>query len=225
MNENLELEKIELGRITSQPLPSKSLLTTINTGFNVPKQEEPDNPLPIIIIETPKEVIKKPPLKIQETIKIPPKKETIIYADDSIKTTVETGFISIGKTSLVPCGPTLKCKPQKNEDSVIESVDTGFGCDNTLVKDCPKPQYKTHLCKENYLSEFKTESEKQLARNNLGVYSKEEINDILSKIVENNNKQFVTKGEVESMIGNLDFVNSTLRSHADYEIPSDLFKL
>lgn len=108
-------------------------------------------------------------------------------------------------------------------DSVIESVDTGFGCDNQIVIDCPKPKYKTHLCKENYLGEFKTEFEKALARTNLGVYSKEEIDKIVGQIVEDNN--FATKEEVQNIVANLDFVNSTLKSHVDYQIPNDLFKL
>lgn len=120
----------------------------------------------------------------------------------------------------------LSCiKPKrKNPDSIIENVDTGFGCENQVVIECPKPKYKTHLCKENYLGEFKTESEKTLARNNLGVYSKQYIDKILSDIVQNNEK-YITRGEVEKIINNLDFVNSTLRSYANYKIPEDLFKL
>lgn len=218
MNEHLELEKLGLGSKNSQPIPSKSLLTTININREVPKVED----LPLIIINKPKEVVQPKPLVINQPIEVYPKKDMIFYAAEYI--TIETGFIQ-NKSSIIPCDKELKCDPHKNEDSVIDSVDTGFGCDNTVVKDCPKPKYKTHLCKENYLNEFKTESEKQLARTNLGVYSKEEIDSIIARIVENNNKEFVTKGEVESMISNLDFVNSTLRSHADYEIPSDLFKL
>lgn len=121
----------------------------------------------------------------------------------------------------------LNCKlpKRKNPDSVIGTIDTGFGCDNQLVIDCPKPQYKTHLCKENYLGEFKTESEKTLARTNLGVYSKEEIDKIVGKIVENNNNNFITKKEVQNMIADLDFVDSTLKSYVDYQIPNNLFKL
>lgn len=112
----------------------------------------------------------------------------------------------------------------KNPDSIIGSVDTGFGSDNQLVKDCPKPEYHTHLCKENYLGEFKAESEKTLARNNLGVYSKEEVDKIVSQIVQDNNG-FATKKEVQNMIADLDFVDSTLKSYVDYQIPNDLFKL
>lgn len=226
MNEHLELEKIGLGSKNSQPLPSKSLLTTINTGFKIQKKKE-DEEKPITIIELPKQDVTVPPLEIKEmeVIELPKKKEIPLYQDDSIRTTVETGFIQNETQPIVPCKKELKCKPHKNEDSVIETVDTGFDCTNTIVRDCPKPKYKTHLCKENYLSEFKTESEKQLARTNLGVYSKEEINNIVANIVENNTKEFVTKKEVENMINDLDFVNSTLRSYVNYEIPDDLFKL
>ena len=38
-------------------------------------------------------------------------------------------------------------------------------------KDCPKPQWHQHLCKENFLGEFKTELEKQLVRDNLNKFS------------------------------------------------------
>lgn len=120
--------------------------------------------------------------------------------------------------------PKLNCNIQKGQDSIIDSVDTGFGCSNQVVVDCPKPKYKSHLCKENYLGEFKQESEKELARNNLGVYSKEEIDLIVGQIIIENNG-FVTKSQVQKMINDADFVNSTLRSYADYQIPDSLFKL
>lgn len=120
--------------------------------------------------------------------------------------------------------PKLNCDIQKGQDSIIDSVDTGFGCSNQVVVDCPKPKYKSHLCKENYLGEFKQESEKELARNNLGVYSKEEIDLIVGQIIIENDG-FVTKSQVQKMINDADFVNSTLRSYADYQIPDSLFKL
>lgn len=120
--------------------------------------------------------------------------------------------------------PKLNCNIQKGQDSIIDSVDTGFGCSNQVVVDCPKPKYKSHLCKENYLGEFKQESKKELARNNLGVYSKEEIDLIVGQIIIENNG-FVTKSQVQKMINDADFVNSTLRSYADYQIPDSLFKL
>lgn len=197
MNENLEKDKIQLGDEKPQLLPSKSLLNTIKLGYDV-------KPVP------------------------PPSSNHIDFIEgDSVMTTISTGFEHNDKPVPPPPEINLGCKipKKKNPDSIIESIDTGFGCDNQIVIDCPKPKYKTHLCKENYLGEFKTESEKTLARNNLGVYSKEEIDKIVGQIVENNNNNFITRKEVQNMIANLDFVDSTLKSYADYQIPNNLFKL
>ena len=202
MNENLEKDKIQLGGEKPQLLPSKSLLNTISTGF-----EHNDKPVPP-----------------------PPANHIDFIEGDSVMTTISTGFEHNDKPVPPPPEINLGCKipKKKNPDSVIGSIDTGFGCDNQIVIDCPKPKYKTHLCKENYLGEFKTESEKTLARNNLGVYSKEEIDRIVGQIVENNNNNnnnFITKKEVQNMIADLDFVDSTLKSYVDYQIPDNLFKL
>lgn len=74
------------------------------------------------------------------------------------------------------------------------TIDSGFGCDNKLTINCPKPQLHTHLCKENYLGEFKEESEKALARDNLGVYSKDEVSKVLEDAVANlDTSIFITK--------------------------------
>ena len=190
-----EKDKIQLGSEKPQLLPSKSLLNTIKLGYNV-KPTSPPSENHIDFIE-----------------------------GDSVMTTISTGFEHNDKPVPPPPEINLSCKvpKKKNPDSVIGSIDTGFGCDNQIVVDCPKPKYKTHLCKENYLGEFKTESEKTLARNNLGIYSKEEIDKIVGQIVENNN--LITRKEVQNMIANLDFVDSTLKSYADYQIPNNLFKL
>ena len=190
-----EKDKIQLGSEKPQLLPSKSLLNTIKLGYNV-KPVSPPSENHIDFIE-----------------------------GDSVMTTISTGFEHNDKPVPLPPEINLSCKvpKKKNPDSVIGSIDTGFGCDNQIVIDCPKPKYKTHLCKENYLGEFKTESEKTLARNNLGIYSKEEIDKIVGQIVENNN--LITRKEVQNMIANLDFVDSTLKSYADYQIPNNLFKL
>ena len=190
-----EKDKIQLGNEKPQLLPSKSLLNTIKLGYNV-KPVSPPSENHIDFIE-----------------------------GDSVMTTISTGFEHNDKPVPPPPEINLSCKvpKKKNPDSVIGSIDTGFGCDNQIIIDCPKPKYKTHLCKENYLGEFKTESEKTLARNNLGIYSKEEIDKIVGQIVENNN--LITRKEVQNMIANLDFVDSTLKSYADYQIPNNLFKL
>lgn len=190
-----EKDKIQLGSEKPQLLPSKSLLNTIKLGYDV-------KPVPP-----------------------PPENHIDFIEGDSVMTTISTGFEHNDKPVPPPPEINLSCKvpKKKNPDSVIGSIDTGFGCDNQIVIDCPKPKYKTHLCKENYLGEFKTESEKTLARNNLGIYSKEEIDKIVGQIVENNN--LITRKEVQNMIANLDFVDSTLKSYADYQIPNNLFKL
>lgn len=176
--------------------PSKSLLYALNIGYE-PIQKPPNNQSQILFKEC-----------------------------ESIITSVSTGFEPTEKPPVKP-KPDIQCRlPQeKNPDSVIESVETGFGCDNTLVKPCPKPTYKTHLCKENYLGEFKSESEKQLARNNLGVYSNKEIDKIIEDIINTNDANYITRIEVQQIVADLDFVDSKLKSYADYQIPNNLFKL
>lgn len=106
------------------------------------------------------------------------------------------------------------------------TIDSGFGCDDKLTINCPKPELHTHLCKENYLGEFKEESEKALARDNLGVYSKDEVSKVLADAVANlNTSIFITKKEVYNLVENLDFVNSSIKANIDYEIPEQLFNL
>lgn len=106
------------------------------------------------------------------------------------------------------------------------TIDSGFSCDNKLTINCPKPELHTHLCKENYLGEFKEESEKALARDNLGVYSKDEVSKVLADAVANlDTSIFITKKEVYNLVENLDFVNSFIKANIDYEIPEQLFSL
>lgn len=106
------------------------------------------------------------------------------------------------------------------------TIDSGFGCDDKLTINCPKPELHTHLCKENYLGEFKEESEKALARDNLGVYSKDEVSKVLADAVVNlDSSIFITKKEVYNLVENLDFVNSSIKANVDYEIPEQLFSL
>lgn len=106
------------------------------------------------------------------------------------------------------------------------TIDSGFSCDNKLTINCPKPELHTHLCKENYLGEFKEESEKALARDNLGVYSKDEVSKVLTDAVANlDTSIFITKKEVYNLVENLDFVNSSIKANIDYEIPEQLFSL
>lgn len=108
------------------------------------------------------------------------------------------------------------------KDSILDSVNTGFGGENTLIKDCPKPKFKTHLCRENYLSEFSESSEKELARNNLEVYSKKEVDNLVYGRPANSSN-FITVEQVEKMTE--DYIKSTLKAQAEYLIPEKLFKL
>lgn len=152
----------------------------------------------------------------------------ILYQEaECLNTTFNTGFTHNDKPVIAPPPPSYNQQTpiNKNEDSVIESVDTGFGENNTISQDCPKPQYKTHLFKENHLGEFKSETEKSLVRYNIGVYSKTEVHDLVSHIISDGTASFVTKEQVQDMVDQLDFVDSTLRAYAIYDIPSKLFPL
>jgi len=62
------------------------------------------------------------------------------------------------------------------QESVKETVDTGFGNYGILHRKCPTPNYVQYLEKSNHFSEFRTETDKELARQNLGVYSKDKVN-------------------------------------------------
>lgn len=182
MNENIE----QLGK--PQLLPSKSLLNTLNLGYQIkPDVEKPEN--------------------------------NILFKEKgSLITTMDTGFEHDDKP--VQPKPIISCDSHKNPDSIISNVDTGFGCNNILNIECPKPKYKTHLCKENYLNEFKSEQEKTLVRYNIGVYSKKEVDNLVIESL----TSFITKEEVQVIVDNLDYVKSTLKSQVDYQIPDKLFK-
>lgn len=157
-----------------------------------------------------------------------PQKPISLIEGESLITTMNTGF---GKNDSpeedIPTIEIIECSCDKEirEDSIMDSVNTGLGTENIVVVEHPKPEFKIPLCKENYLGEFDSIIEKQLARYNLGVYSKEEVDNALSKLININTANFATKTEVETMIKNLDFVDSTLKALVDYQIPNDLFKL
>lgn len=115
--------------------------------------------------------------------------------------------------------------PLVRKDSILNTVDTGFGSINTLIMDCPNARFKTPLFKEDYLSVFMSETEKKLVRNNLGIVGKSEVVKIVEDLIKKDEKSFVTIEKVEEMIEDLDFVSSELKSRADYTIPDKLFKL
>ena len=123
--------------------------------------------------------------------------------------------------------PVIKQEPFKelNKDSIIDKINTGFGCDNTLHKDCPKPQWHQHLCKENFLGEFKTELEKQLARDNLDIYSKVQIDEFIKNLTGVDLSSYITKDDFNEAVQNLDYVKSSLKSNIDYNITENLFTI
>lgn len=195
---------------------NQSILQSAIIGLPVEKKDPQEDPISINIVIPKKEVKEKPKLEIIELEK--PQKEqekqiTITIPENNQEETTKNP--ELNKVIV----------DSKNCDSIIEDVETGFGPEQTItIPKCHKKKHFLPLYKENYLSEFKEESEKALARYNLGVYSKTEMDTIVSKIVQENNN-FVTKPQVEKMLQELDFVDSVLKSYVDYQIPNNLFKL
>ena len=81
------------------------------------------------------------------------------------------------------------------------------------------------MYEENYLSEFNSETERKLARNNLGVYSKDEVGKIVADIIGKDTQTFITRLELEEKLAGLDFVDSELKGTTNYEIPDKLHKV
>lgn len=150
--------------------------------------------------------------------------EYIEEDNSSIKKTVKTGYDTDEVISEEQPIPTISIDDITFEESVKETIDTGFG-QGTLHKECPAPELIEYLSKSNHLSEFKTDIDKELARQNLEVYSSTQVNKLLEQITNSVGSIYVTKKEVMQIIDNLDFVDSTLKSYANYEIPSNLFRL
>ena len=150
--------------------------------------------------------------------------EYIEEENNSIKKTVKTGYDTDEVISEEQTIPTISIDDITFEESVKETIDTGFG-QGTLHKECPTPELVEYLSKGNHLSEFKTDTDKELARQNLEVYSSTQVNKLLEQITNSVGSIYVTKKEVMQIIDNLDFVDSTLKSYANYEIPSNLFRL
>ncbi len=116
-------------------------------------------------------------------------------------------------------------QPPRRKDSILHSLDTGFGQYNVLLKDCPKPDFKQPLFKEDYLSDFTSETEKQLVRNNLGVIGEAEVTKLVKELVAKDISSFITIEKIEELLQDLDFVDSKINSYVDYTIPDKLFKL
>lgn len=150
--------------------------------------------------------------------------EYIEEENNSIKKTVKTGYDTEEVISEEQPIPTISIDDVTFEESVKDTIDTGFG-QGTLHKECPTPELVEYLSKGNHLSEFKTDTDKELARQNLEVYSSTQVNELLEQITNSVGSIYVTKKEVMQIVDNLDFVDSTLKSYANYEIPSNLFRL
>ena len=151
--------------------------------------------------------------------------EEFIEEDNgSIKKSVKTGYETDEVTESQKQIPTVDIDDVTFEESVKETIDTGFG-EGTLHKECPEPELVEYLRKDKHLSEFKTETDKELARQNLGVYSSTKIDQLLKDITNSVGSIYVTKSELAVELGQLDFVDSTLKAYANYEIPSNLFRL
>lgn len=150
--------------------------------------------------------------------------EYIEEDNGSIKKSVKTGYETDEVTSPKQQIPTVDVDDITFEESVKETVDTGFG-EGTLHKECPQPELVEYLRQDKHLSEFRTETDKELARQNLGVYSSTKVDQLLKEITNSVGSIYVTKTEVNQMISNLDFVDSTLKAYANYEIPNNLFRI
>lgn len=119
---------IGLGVRDSQP---------ISVSIRIPKQEEviKKPKITIPIVQEKQEIHNKEIIQLPKIVEPPKQTYGVIHNEQ----------------------PVIKQEPPKeiNKDSIIDKINTGFGCDNTLHKDCPKPQWHQHLCKENFQENLK----------------------------------------------------------------------
>lgn len=142
----------------------------------------------------------------------------------SIKKSVKTGYETSEVTLPQKPIPTIEIDKVTFQESVKDTINTGYG-EGTLHKECPKPELVEYLRTDKHLSEFRTEIDKELARQNLGVYSSTKVDQLLKEITNSVGSIYVTKVEVTQMINDLDFVDSILKAYANYEVPANLFRL
>ena len=150
--------------------------------------------------------------------------EYIEEDNGSIKKSVKTGYEEDEVISPERPIPSVDIDDVTFEESVKETVDTGFG-EGTLHKECPQPELVEYLRQDKHLSEFRTETDKELARQNLGVYSSTKVEQLLQEITNSVGSIYVTKVEMTAALQSLDFVDSTLKAYAPYEVPNNLFRL
>lgn len=167
---------------------SDSIFEYINTGFS-PEQTlaKPEAPpeKPFITIKLPEP--KPAPEPQYKEIKINLEKPK---AEEQPKLEV----IEITKEEYYVPGQevTNTWSKSPDKDSILENVNTGFGPEDTLsIPECPSVTYYRHLYKETYLSEFETPEDKAKARENLQVYSQNEVDKAISDYVETRIEDFL----------------------------------
>ena len=219
MNNDLKIVNLQLGEKFSQPITNKSTPIKLGNTLNYKDlQIQKKKEIKVVLPELKEPEIKPKP----KPIKIPQ------YSDGNMQSSIDSGYTEIIEAQCIepPIKEQYRIPEELREDSLMDTIDSGFGIEQILRRECKcDPHYKQHLCKENYLSEFKEESEKTLARTNLGIYSKSEVDNLLEALIEIHAKDYVTHTQVEQMIANLDFVDSRLKAISNYEIPEFLFKL
>ena len=150
--------------------------------------------------------------------------EYIEEDNGSIKKSVKTGYEEDEVTIPERPIPSVDIDDVTFEESVKETMDTGFG-EGTLHKECPQPKLVEYLRQDQHLGEFRTATDKELARQNLEVYSSTKVDQLLQEITNSVGSIYITKNEMKEAIASLDFVNSTLKAYASYEVPNNLFRL
>ena len=209
---DIEKEEINIpNKISYEESPNISI--NINTGF---AEQEPIEQVPIIL-----QIQQENPIKLPEN-SILNNANTGFGTYNEIKIEHKCPEIEIPEVNEEPPSIVIiqTAKPTLKEDSILDNVDSGYGSENKVIIECKKPEFKSHLFKENYLGEFKSETEKQKVRDNLEVYSKKEV----TKIIQTKTSHLITLEQLDQKLSNLDFTSSILRSYANYEIPNNLFK-
>ena len=167
-------------------------------------------------------------IEYEQSIECDPKEQQFIESSEDIISTESTEEIKLS----------IKCIPKKEQslESVKNTISTGFAKNDQLGLECKKPTIVTYLIKDNYLSEFEKETEKQLARYNLGVYSKQEVEQLTKNLQNTINKLYVSREtmetrlqetiqEINNIIKSKEYVDSKLKSRVNYSIPEALFIL
>jgi hypothetical protein len=65
-----------------------------------------------------------------------------------------------------------------------------------MHKECPSPKLVEYLRQDLHLGEFRTDTDKELARQNLGVYSSTKVDQLLKEITNSVGSIYVTKTEI-----------------------------